>query len=161
MTGLPHGGWLRRIETGASVAFIEPTEEAMPEDVPPLKLTERMKQILGVMLERSNVWTRPVDINRATGIASGTASPLLARMETAHWLESERVNDTHVRQYRLTKVGTKGALAALNTVPLSEQPFETRRHIPMTGARAWTMDELAAADPELADRVRRKMKEAQ
>ncbi|MDR3735619.1 MAG: helix-turn-helix transcriptional regulator [Acidobacteriaceae bacterium] len=72
------------------------------------------------------------DIALATGLASGTLYPILARLEAAGWLTSEWENvDPSIvkrprrRLYQLTTLGAKQTEASF------------REHAPMKGVLAW------------------------
>lgn len=153
------------MQTGAAAAYTEPETDQTPQ----VHLTPRTRQIVMHMLPcfpgGRPKWWRAATIAKDTEIPVGTVSPLLSRLEGARWVESERVDDTHHRQYRLTADGVAGARGDLVDVDDVDaavvepaRPPAQRRHVEdVDENRVWTMTELAAANAGLAAIVRRRM----
>src|SRR4051812_4304193 len=82
-----------------------------------LRLTTPLLKLLNMILAdpTADYWGFP--IMKATGLASGTIYPLLARLEGMGWLESgwddQAVSGPRRRYYRLTPKGAELARVAL------------------------------------------------
>jgi PadR family transcriptional regulator len=83
-----------------------------------LRLTTPLLKLLRMFLAdpTSRYWG--FEIMKATGLASGTVYPLLARLERMEWLESGWDDEQHVsgprrRYYRLTHEGLASARVAV------------------------------------------------
>jgi PadR family transcriptional regulator, regulatory protein PadR len=83
-----------------------------------LRLTTPLLKLLRVLLAdpTANYWG--FEIMKATGLASGTVYPLLARLEGMRWLESgwddeQDISGPRRRYYRLTGEGVASARIAL------------------------------------------------
>jgi PadR family transcriptional regulator len=79
-----------------------------------MDLSRQAEAVLASFLEDPNASRFGLDISRASGLASGTIYPILARFEGAGWLESEwEAIDASIagrpprRLYRLTAEGEK------------------------------------------------------
>jgi DNA-binding PadR family transcriptional regulator len=91
--------------------------------------------VLRLLIEKPREGRSGADISRSLGISSGTLYPLLARFETAGWLESEWENvdaseagRPRRRFYKLTGVGqgqASKALAELQTNALGDLAWTT------------------------------------
>jgi DNA-binding PadR family transcriptional regulator len=118
-----HGGWLDRIASGTSVAFLEPEEGEPP--VNQLHLTPRMIEIGRWMLDDGPTWATARDIALGSGVPLGTVQPMIVnRFEPANWIRSERQGDSHVRAYQLTEEGRRGIQEALErpVAPTLDEP---------------------------------------
>lgn len=89
------------------------------------RLSHQMLRILRLLLEKRSEPLAGADIGKATGILSGTVYPGLARLEQAGWLTSEwetldpsEVGRPRRRLYRLTGLGSRKAIEALNELGL-------------------------------------------
>jgi PadR family transcriptional regulator PadR len=83
-----------------------------------LRLTSPLIRLLQVFLADPAAKYWGFEIMKATGLASGTVYPLLARLERMEWLESGWDDEQHVsgprrRYYRLTHAGLASARVAL------------------------------------------------
>jgi PadR family transcriptional regulator, regulatory protein PadR len=91
-----------------------------------LRLTTPLLKLLRMFLDDPMADYWGFEIMKATGLASGTIYPLLARLESMRWLESgwddETVSGPRRRYYRLTSEG-----AASARVALAEASSKTRR----------------------------------
>ena len=87
-----------------------------------LRITIPLLKVLEAMLEapHGNHWG--FEIMKRTGLKSGTLYPLLARLETAGWVDSGWEDQTELgrprrRYYRLTGLGATSARMELARVP--------------------------------------------
>jgi DNA-binding PadR family transcriptional regulator len=89
----------------------------MPEDV---RLTQPTLKVLRFLLEKPREGRSGADMSKATKVGSGTLYPMLARLESAGWLNSEwevidpsEAGRPRRRFYKLTALGQNNARAAL------------------------------------------------
>ncbi len=83
-------------------------------------MTGTTRQVLACLLDRSREGAYGLEIGTATGLASGTVHPILARLEGLGWVESEwedidasEAGRPRRRYYRLTGQGARSARSAL------------------------------------------------
>jgi DNA-binding PadR family transcriptional regulator len=81
-----------------------------------VKVSAQTEAVLAAFLENPNLSRFGLEIARDAGLASGTIYPILARLESAQWLESawEDVDPAAAgrprrRHYRLTADGERAA----------------------------------------------------
>lgn len=87
------------------------------------RMSSETLRILAVMLEDPLAWQYSLGLSEASGVAAGTAYPMLARLEKAGWLESrweepgpgERGRPRR-RLYRLTGHGERSAMGELEEI---------------------------------------------
>jgi DNA-binding PadR family transcriptional regulator len=103
-----------------------------------LRLTTPLLKLLRVLLAdpTANYWG--FEIMKATGLASGTVYPLLARLEGMGWLESDWDDEQDVsgprrRYYYLTGEGVASARIALAEANAKKRPSATGRLRPVLG----------------------------
>ena len=89
----------------------------MPED---FRLTQPTLKVLRFLLEKPREGRSGADMSKATKVGSGTLYPMLARLESAGWLNSEwevidpsEAGRPRRRFYKLTALGQNNARAAL------------------------------------------------
>ena len=92
-----------------------------------LRLTTPLIKLLRMLIAdpTANYWG--FEIMKATGLASGTVYPLLARLESIGWLESgwddeQMVSGPRRRYYRLTDDGAVSARVALAEASATGSP---------------------------------------
>jgi PadR family transcriptional regulator, regulatory protein PadR len=92
-----------------------------------LRLTTPLLKLLRVLLAdpTANYWG--FEIMKATGLASGTVYPLLARLEGMGWLESgwddeQDISGPRRRYYRLTGEGVASARTAVAEANSKKRP---------------------------------------
>jgi PadR family transcriptional regulator PadR len=92
-------------------------------------------RILGAMLEDPLAWHYGLRLSEQAGVASGTAYPMLARLEKAEWLESrweeagpENEGRPRRRLYRLTGTGERAAFAELDEIAKLARRVKRRRN---------------------------------
>jgi PadR family transcriptional regulator PadR len=98
-----------------------------------LRTAVQTREVLRVLLERSQAEHYGLEISKAAGLAPGVLYPILAQLERDGWLESdwEKI-DEHVvkrrrrRYYSLTPDGLTGAQRTL-AVPLDRLPPQMAR----------------------------------
>lgn len=93
------------------------------------RLTSQTLKVLSVLMSPTKDGLSGAEIGRMTDLASGTLYPILLRLETAKWLESqwEDGNPSDLgrprrRFYRITGIGFRRAKAAFRELitPLKE-----------------------------------------
>jgi DNA-binding MarR family transcriptional regulator len=87
-----------------------------------LRITIPLLKVLDAMLQAPDQNHWGFEIMKKTGLKSGTLYPLLARLETAGWVESDWETQTDPgrprrRYYRLTGVGARSARIELARLP--------------------------------------------
>jgi len=87
------------------------------------RLSFQTLQVLQAFLERPEHELAGTDVLSRTGLASGTAYPILARLEQSGWLKSEwedadpkQVGRPRRRYYRITGLGIRKAEDALRRI---------------------------------------------
>jgi len=94
----------------------------MPKENPetPMRMTLPTQLVLRALLEQPTQEMYGLQICAAAGLASGTIHPILARLETAGWLEShwedvdpKQEGRPRRRYYQLSRDGVVGARNAL------------------------------------------------
>jgi len=87
-----------------------------------LRLTLPTQLVLKALLDHRSRETYGLEICRATGLASGTVHPIMARLEGLGWLESRwddvdpaAVGRPRRRYYRLTPDGVELAITTLDS----------------------------------------------
>lgn len=95
--------------------------------------TDTLK-VLGAMLEDPIAWHYGLRLSKDAGIASGTVYPMLARLESAGWLESkweeagpDNEGRPRRRLYRLTGAGERAAGQQLDEITRLGQRVRRRR----------------------------------
>ncbi|QUS39071.1 PadR family transcriptional regulator [Tardiphaga alba] len=111
--------------------------ERKNEMVQRVRLSGPTLQLLKLLIENPKEGQSGASISKATSIGSGTMYPLLQRLESAGWLESEweQVEPSEAgrprrRFYRLTRQGQGKALEAL-------AQFQTHA----AGVPSWTLSQ--------------------
>jgi PadR family transcriptional regulator PadR len=86
-------------------------------------MTDTTFRVLGALLSSPLDELSGADIARTAKVASGTLYPILFRLEAAKWVESRwEAGDPRLlgrprrRYYRVTALGERNALAAMNEV---------------------------------------------
>ena len=87
-----------------------------------LRITIPIVKVLDAMLQAPDQKHWGFEIMKRTGLKSGTLYPLLARLETAGWVQSDWEAETDPgrprrRYYRLTGVGARSARIELAKLP--------------------------------------------
>jgi len=106
-----------------------------------LRMTLQTQMVLRVILANPTSTFYGLELTRSTTLASGTIHPILARLETAGWLESywEDVDPNAVgrprrRFYRLTTDGVEQARSALARTAKPSTPESLRPVLGQGGA---------------------------
>lgn len=96
------------------------------------RMTGTTRQVLACLLE-SPTGAYGLEIGTATGLASGTVHPILARLEGLGWVSSEwedvdasAVGRPRRRYYRLTGHGARSATTALATAEAAVRRRQSR-----------------------------------
>ena len=91
-----------------------------------LRLTTPLLKLLNIFIADPTADYFGFEIMKATGLASGTIYPLLARLEGMGWLESgwddDAVSGPRRRYYRLTHEGVASARVALAEASSKKHP---------------------------------------
>ena len=87
-----------------------------------MRITIPLLKVVDAMLQAPDEHHWGFEIMKRTGLKSGTLYPLLARLETAGWVESDWGPETHPgrprrRNYRLTGLGVRSARIELARLP--------------------------------------------
>jgi PadR family transcriptional regulator PadR len=97
------------------------------------KMSSAVISVLEVFLQDAGAVRYGLELGAATGLASGTIHPVLARLEAAEWVESEwedidpsSVGRPRRRFYRLTAAGVEKATAALAVVAARRERLARR-----------------------------------
>lgn len=92
------------------------------------RLSFQTLQVLQVFLETPEIELAGADVLHRTGLASGTAYPILSRLEQVGWLKSKwedcdpkQVGRPRRRYYRMTGLGARKAENALYRIRSSTQ----------------------------------------
>jgi PadR family transcriptional regulator PadR len=98
------------------------------------RMSAETLRVLAAMLEDPLAWHYGLRLSEQAGIASGTAYPMLARLEKAKWLEStweeagpENEGRPRRRLYRLTGDGERAALGELEDIAKLARRVKRRR----------------------------------
>lgn len=144
-TTTPTGGWLNRIATGSTAAWVDDDPE-VGTVVDAVQMTPRQLLVIDelVRVNRLNLraWMQGRDVARAVGGSAETAVALLMRLETARWVESRRVQGTHVREFRLTPAGA----AMANDLRPANAPTPAEAQEALVMLREWLVDKMEEAD---------------
>jgi PadR family transcriptional regulator PadR len=103
-----------------------------------LRLTTPLLKLLRVLLADPTANYLGFEIMKATGLASGTVYPLLARLEGMGWLDSgwddeQDISGPRRRYYMLTGDGVVSARTALAEANAKKRPAATGRLRPALG----------------------------
>lgn len=100
------------------------------------RLTSQTVDVLATFAERPSEPLYGLEIIESTGLKSGTIYPILARLETAKWLESSwderQIRGPRRRLYRLTGEGQRVASGLRRANPKAA-PSRSRTLAPKTG----------------------------
>ncbi len=110
------------------------------------RLTFRSRQIMEALVANTDTWASVGEIAAATGIATGTVSPLLGRLIDLGYVEDNRVDGK--RLFRILPDQLEAARYALRPRPTppvnGHKPATAHTDIP-EGEKVWTVRELEEA----------------
>jgi PadR family transcriptional regulator, regulatory protein PadR len=88
-----------------------------------MRMTFETLKVLNIFLENLDEPQYGLEITKATGVQAGTLYPILMRLETNKWLESDWEDIDPVKEgrrarryYTITDLGKREALNALRTI---------------------------------------------